>query len=131
MLGLQRSERTQADAASYERVYIRMTTFPGSSHLLKGAIVNVDPANPLAGVIVFQYNPETMTCWLDARSTGGEEGDTAEVFRLTGPPQETITLTVEVDAADHWRKGTGAVCGTRVLTGSAIGPGSDYLGNLG
>ena len=79
-----------------------MTTFPGSPRLLKGAIVGFDPLNPLASVIVFQYNPDTMTRRLEARSTGGGEGgDRSEAFRLTGPPRETITLSVEVDAADQ------------------------------
>jgi hypothetical protein len=28
---------------------------------MKGAIVGVDAMNPLASVVVFQYNPDTMT----------------------------------------------------------------------
>ena len=82
-----------------------MTTFPGSPRLLKGALFGFDPLNPLASVIVFQYNPDTMTRRLDARSMGSEGGDTSEVFRLTGPPKETITLSVEVDAADQLERG--------------------------
>lgn len=79
-----------------------MTTFPGSPRLLKGAIVGLDPTNPLASVVVFQYNPDTMTRRLEARSTGGgENSDRSEAFRLTGPPKETITLNIEVDAADQ------------------------------
>jgi hypothetical protein len=79
-----------------------MTTFPGSPRLVKGAIVGLDPAKPLASVIVFQYNPDTLTRRLDARATGGADGsDKSEAFRLTGPPKETITLSVEVDAADQ------------------------------
>jgi hypothetical protein len=79
-----------------------MTSFPGSPRLLKGAIVGVDPANPLASVVVFQYNPETMTRRLDARSSGGNDvGERSEPFRLTGPPRETITISVEIDAADQ------------------------------
>ena len=35
--------------------------FPRSPRTLKGAIVAIDEYNPLASVIVFQYNPETMT----------------------------------------------------------------------
>jgi len=38
-----------------------MSTFPGSPRLLKGAIIGIDPFNPLASFIVFQYNPETLT----------------------------------------------------------------------
>jgi hypothetical protein len=83
-----------------------MTTFPGSPRLLKGAIIGLDPLNPLPSVIVFQYNPDTMTRRLEARSTGGGEGsDRSEAFRLTGPPKETITLSVEVDAADQLEQG--------------------------
>jgi hypothetical protein len=79
-----------------------MTTFPGSPRLLKGAIIGLDPMNPLASVVVFQYNPDTMTRRLEARSTGGgDTSDRSEAFRLTGPPKETITLNIEVDAADQ------------------------------
>lgn len=79
-----------------------MSSFPGSPRLLKGAIIGLDPVNPLASVVVFQYNPDTMTRRVEARSTGGGEGsDRSEAFRLTGPPKETITLNIEVDAADQ------------------------------
>ena len=46
-----------------------MTAFPGFPCLLKGALVGLDPANSLASVIVFQYNPETV-----ARSMSRERG---------------------------------------------------------
>ena len=79
-----------------------MSSFSGSPRLLKGAIVGVDPINPLSSVIVFQYNPDTVTRRLDARTTGGgDNSDRSEAFRLTGPPKETVTLSVEVDAADQ------------------------------
>lgn len=79
-----------------------MTTFPNSPRLIKGALVGVDIFNPLASVAVFQYNPDTMTRRLEARSTGGgETSDRSEAFRLTGPPKETITLSIEVDATDQ------------------------------
>lgn len=80
-----------------------MTTFPGSPRLLKGAIVGMDPNNPLASIIIFQYNPDTMTRRLDARATG-DGGDRSESLRLMGPPKETITLSIEVDAADQLEK---------------------------
>jgi hypothetical protein len=79
-----------------------MTTFPNSPRLIKGALVGVDIFNPLASVVVFQYNPDTMTRRLEARATGGgETSDRSEAFRLTGPPKETITLNIEVDATDQ------------------------------
>ena len=83
-----------------------MTTFPGSPRLLKGAIVGVDPFNPLASVIVFQYNPHTLTRTLRAQTAGGGgvEGARGEALRLKGPPQETIKLNVEIDAADQLKQ---------------------------
>jgi hypothetical protein len=81
-----------------------MSSFPGSPRLLKGAIVGVDPLNPLASVIVFQYNPDTMTRRLEPRAVGAE-GDRGEAMRLTGAPKETITLSVEIDATDQLEQG--------------------------
>jgi len=78
-----------------------MSSFPGSPRLLKGAIIGLDPANPLASIVVFQYNPDTMTRRLEARAASGTGGaDKSEAFRLMGPPKETITLSIEVDATD-------------------------------
>jgi hypothetical protein len=71
-----------------------------SPKLLKGAIVSVDPnvGIPL-GVIPFQYNPEQVTRSLQPQSVG-DEPDRTEIFRLKGPPIETIKCTVEIDATD-------------------------------
>lgn len=82
-----------------------MTTFPGSPRLLKGAIIGIDKFNPLASIVAFQYNPDTLTRRLEARATGREGGDQDEALRLTGPPKETISLTIEVDAADQLEEG--------------------------
>ena len=84
-----------------------MTSFPGSPRLIKGAIVALDPLSPLPSVIVFQYNPETITRRLEARSSGGgDNSDRSEAFRLTGPPKETITLSgIEIDATDQLEQG--------------------------
>jgi len=81
-----------------------MTTFPGSPRLFKGALIGLDPLNPIASVVVFQYNPDTMTRRLEARAVS-QEGDRGEAFRLTGPPKETITLSIEIDAADQMEQG--------------------------
>jgi hypothetical protein len=79
-----------------------MTTFPNSPRLARGALIGIDIFNPLASIIVFQYNPDTMTRRLTARTTGGQDGgDKKEALRLSGPPQETITVNVEFDAADQ------------------------------
>ncbi len=80
-----------------------MSTFPGSPSVLKGAIVGVDKFNPLASVIVFQYNPDTVTRTLTAQTIGGD-ANRGEALRLKGPPQETIKLDVEIDATDQLEK---------------------------
>jgi hypothetical protein len=38
-----------------------MSSFPGSPKVQKVAIVGLDPFNPLASVVVFQYNPDMLT----------------------------------------------------------------------
>lgn len=76
-----------------------MTTFPGSPRLQKGAIIGLDPVNPLASVVVFQYNPETLSRTLSMQATGGT--NKGEALRLSGPPEETITLDLVIDAADQ------------------------------
>lgn len=77
-----------------------MTSFPGSPRLSKGALVGVDIFNPVASVVVFQYNPNTMTRRLEARAAGADS-DPGEAMRLSGPPKETITLSIEIDAVDQ------------------------------
>jgi hypothetical protein len=82
-----------------------MTTFPGSPKLTKGAIVGFDLFNPLASVIIFQYNPAQVSRQLEAR-TSGQDGSPSEVLRLAGAPKETITLNeVVLDATDQLEQG--------------------------
>ena len=79
------------------------TTFPGSPRLLKGGIVLLDPNTftPMPnGVIVLQYNPDTLTRSFKIKSIE-EGGDRSEALRLTGPPVETIKLDAEIDATDQ------------------------------
>ncbi len=83
-----------------------MSEFPGSPKVQKGAIVGIDPFNPLASVVVFQYNPEQLTRSLTAQTTGGNAAQ-GEALRLTGPPQETITVAMEIDAADQLERADG------------------------
>jgi hypothetical protein len=77
-----------------------MTSFPRSPQTIKGAIIGFDLFNPLASVIVFQYNPDTMTRTLRAQGSG-EGGARSEAMRLKGAPVETIKLDVEIDATDQ------------------------------
>jgi hypothetical protein len=79
-----------------------MSSFPGSPRVLKGALVGIDPVGGRFTVIVFQYNPESLTRTLQPQSADvGAGRDKSEVLRLKAPPQETIHMDVEIDAADQ------------------------------
>jgi hypothetical protein len=84
-----------------------MSSFPGSPKLMKGAILGIDPFNPLASIVLFQYNPDTLTRTLTAQTTGGDGGDRSEALRLKGAPTEEIRLDVEIDATDQLEQATG------------------------
>lgn len=83
-----------------------MTTFPGSPCLHKGAIIELNLDKPLASIIVFQYNPDSMTRTLEPQTMGREASrGVSEALRLSGPPQESISLEIEIDATDQLEKG--------------------------
>jgi len=81
-----------------------VSAFPNSPRLLKGAIVGIDLFNPLTSIIVFQYNPDSLTRTIQPQMMGNEEGARADVLRLTGAPIETIKLDAELDATDQLEK---------------------------
>jgi hypothetical protein len=83
-----------------------MTSFSNSPKVLKGAIVGIDPMNPLASIAVFQYNPDTVTRSLQVQGSG-DGGDRSEAMRLKAPPIETIKMEVEIDATDQLEKADG------------------------
>jgi hypothetical protein len=83
-----------------------MTSSPLSPRILKGALVSVSPTRPIPSVIIFQYNPDTLTRSIKPRAPGGD-GARSEAMRLTGPPEETIKVDVEIDAVDQLEKSDG------------------------
>jgi hypothetical protein len=76
-----------------------MSAFPGSPRILKGALVAYQLPGLIPKVVVFQYNPEQVTRSLSPRTADG--GGRGDAHRSDGPPDETITLSVEIDAADQ------------------------------
>lgn len=90
-----------------------MSTFPGSPKVVKGALVGIDLFNPLSSVIVFQYNPDTVTRTLQPQ-TAGENAARSEAMRLKGPPVETIKMDVEIDATDQLEKADGLAVSTGI-----------------
>jgi hypothetical protein len=75
--------------------------------LMKGALVSASLPNPLSRIVVFQYNPDTLTRTLTASAVGNQP-DRGEALRLKGPPAETIKLDLEIDATDQMEQGQGA-----------------------
>ncbi|AKF85618.1 hypothetical protein SAMN05443572_110128 [Myxococcus fulvus] len=81
-----------------------MSSFPRTPRTQRGAIVGLDPFNPVASLVVFQYNPDTMTRTLTPQMSG-EGGDRTEALRLKGAPVENIRVEVEIDATDQLAQG--------------------------
>jgi hypothetical protein len=76
---------------------------PLSPRLLKGGIVQVDPASGrVLRTISLQYNPDTLTRSLQvqAATSGGGSNDRSQALRLKGAAIETIKLEAEIDATD-------------------------------
>jgi len=81
------------------------TGYSRSPKLLKGALIELSQRfiSYTPNVIVFQYNPETMTRTLEVWKQGGDESSadnkTSHTAQPFDPP-ESFTLTLELDAAD-------------------------------
>ena len=68
--------------------------------LRKGAILVLEPNTGIPlDTIDFQYNPESIKRNLQPQSVG-DQPDRTEVLRLKGPPIETISCEIEIDATD-------------------------------
>ena len=82
---------------------------PLRPNLLKGALAvfpTQTPGSTPSAVILFQYNPESMKRTLAHRAAQTpNQGNTGaakeDVLRVSGPPLETITLSVDMHAADQ------------------------------
>jgi len=70
----------------------------------KGALVALDPYDPLASVVVFQYNPAELARTLEPQFASGGHTPAGTQF-LAGPPTETIRLSIDVNAADQLERG--------------------------
>lgn len=74
--------------------------FPRSPRLRKGGLAAYRLPSLLPTIIVFQYNPDEVSRSLTARGGQGS-GARGESQRTSGPPDETLTFTVEIDATDQ------------------------------
>ena len=73
--------------------------------VLQGALVAIDPLVPIPRVIAFTYNPETLKRNLNSSLVGGEEGDRSQKIRFKGPPTETLSVEIDIDATDLLEQG--------------------------
>lgn len=59
----------------------------------------IDPmTSTVRRIIALQYNPDSISCALQAQDVGGESGDRSGALRLKGPPVATIKVETEIDA---------------------------------
>ena len=77
-----------------------MSSFPGTPRVARGALVSINLPTPIPHVVIFQYNPDTLTRTLQPQMTSGGE-NRSEAFRLRGAPIETISFDIELDATDQ------------------------------
>ncbi len=83
-----------------------MSPLASTPRTTKGALVAIDLFDPIPSVIVFQYNPATVTRTLQGQASG-DGGARSEALRLKGAPVETLKVDVEIDASDQLEKGGG------------------------
>ncbi|MFQ3665026.1 MAG: hypothetical protein SNJ79_03165 [Sphingomonadaceae bacterium] len=72
--------------------------FPLRPRIRKGGLAAYRLPSPIPTVIIFQYNPDEVSRSL--RQPGGARGR-GDAQRTSGPPEETISFTVSIDAADQ------------------------------
>jgi hypothetical protein len=89
--------------------------------LLKGALVSFNPAFllPLPNVIVFQYNPESMThTWSQPEADTASSGtSTNNPMAVKGMPGETFSFTIAVDANDEIADGSAPTAAIAEVSG--------------
>ncbi|HEY2160870.1 MAG TPA: hypothetical protein VGH24_06145 [Solirubrobacteraceae bacterium] len=85
-----------------------MSDFPGRPNVQQGALIVYDsqaPGTQPSRQIVFQYNPETLKRSFATRSPQKDASQSTaareDVLSVPGPPVESITLSIELDAADQ------------------------------
>ena len=77
-----------------------MTTFPNSPNVVKGGIVLVDAkSGATLNMISMQYNPDSLSRKYEPQGFG--DGSQGEVLRFKGTAVETLSIEVEIDAADQ------------------------------
>jgi hypothetical protein len=127
------------------------TGYSQTPNLLKGAIIQFSAPMliPIPNIVIFQYNPETLsrglTPWSPIAREFDEEGKVValkdrQIRQLAQPydPDENISLTLELDAADAMEEPGTHPVGARVGVADRLAalemlmypPGKGALGSL-
>ena len=87
---------------------------------LRGALVEFMPTFliPLPNVIIFQYNPESMThTWSQAQAADAQPGQPNNPLAVKGVPGETFSFTLAMDSADMIADGSVVAQGLATASG--------------
>jgi hypothetical protein len=90
------------------------------SVLLKGALIEFMPTFliPVPNVIVFQYNPETLThTWSQPEAASPSETTTNWPMAVKGMPGESFSFTIAVDANDEIADGSAPTAAIALVSG--------------
>ncbi len=91
-----------------------------SGFTLKGGLIEFTETFPLPipNVIIFQYNPETMTHgWTPATTSPSTPGQSSNPLAITGQPQEQFSFTLAMDSNDTIADGNAVVAGLAEVSG--------------
>ena len=89
---------------------------------LRGALIEFTESFPIPvpNVILFQYNPETMThTWTPAK-TGGVSApgqSPSNPLAISGPPEESFSFNLAMDAGDTIADGSAVTAGLATVSG--------------
>jgi len=89
---------------------------------LRGAMIEFTESFPipLPNVILFQYNPETMThTWTPAKTGGANSPGQgpSNPLAISGPPEESFSFTLSMDAGDTIADGSAVTAGLATISG--------------
>jgi hypothetical protein len=91
-----------------------------SGKYLRGAFVEFMPTFlvPLPNVVIFQYNPETMThTWTPPASATDQSDGRSNPLAVRGPPEETFSFSLSMDAGDMIADGSVVAEGIATVSG--------------
>jgi hypothetical protein len=92
-----------------------------SGFVMKGALVEFMPTFlpiPVPNVIVFQYNPETMThTWTQPEPASSAGTETSNPLAVRGMPGESFSFTIAMDANDEIADGSAPTAALAKVSG--------------